>query len=446
VTPFLARLPAALAFIALVLMSMSWTLGRTGSLAAARIAGLLVLSTLALAWLGREAKLDMLAAALSLGGAALLDGAAHGRARRRHVLWAGLVLGLGLLTKGPLVLLVPLAVLLVGGEPGSRLRDRLRRAPLGRTCGLAVLVALAWFVPALLQAGPAYGEALLLGQAATRIAGAGNHLQPPWFYLLDLPVWALPWGPLYLVILGMAFVPRWSAKLGPTAGLARAAVVLIVLYSFVPTKHIRYLAPVLPLLAIPLAAWIRTCVVPRVSALPRMCSLLPLVLGLAAAGLIVACVLSPVGGWAAAIPAAGLVLTGVWGCRRRQLPGTPTYVVLLVAVFAISALTVLRYRFRTPRHVRFNRQLAATLQARDARVWIAAPWHPEDVFLGAPHAERLESWEMAGGLPRHAVVVLAARDLPRLEAARGAGATILFTEERPDGRLVVDVDSSLANR
>lgn len=446
VTPFLARLPAALAFLALVLMSLSWALGRTGSVTAARITGLLVLSTLALAWLGREAKLDMLAAALSFGGAALIDGAAHGRARRRHVLWAGLVLGLGLLTKGPLVLLVPLAVLLVGGEPGTRLRDRLRRARVGRTFGLAALVALAWFLPALLQGGSAYGEALVLGQAATRIAGAGNHLQAPWYYLVAMPVWALPWGPLYLLALVAACLPRWSALLGPTAGLARAAVLLVVLYSLVPTKHMRYLAPVLPLLAISVAWWARTTVLPRVAVLPRPCVHLALILGLAAVGVVAACRLSTVGGWAALLPAAGLVLAGAWCYRRRAQPRALFHAVLLGAVFAVSAVTVLRYRFRVRRHVRFNQELARTLESDSSRVWTVAPWHPEDLFLGAPRARPLPSIDAAGltALPPDALIVCDVAAVAELEAARGLPARIVFTEPRTGGRVIVRFDAAPA--
>ncbi len=442
VTPFLARLPAALAFIALVLACAWWTRMRTGSVTAARIAGLLALSTLALAWLGREAKLDMLAAALSVWGAALIDAAAHGRAHPRLAIVAGVVLGLGLLTKGPLVLLVAAAVLLAGGEPGTRLGRRLHSARLGRTLCFALLVALAWFLPALLLSDAGYGEALLVDQAAKRLSGLGDHLEPLWYYLVALLHQARPWGVIYLVIMAAALVPKAAAKLGPTAGLARAALALLVLYSLFPTKHIRYLAPALPLAAIPLAWWIRTSVLPRVPALPRWCGAFAVVTFVGAAVVIVACRLSTVGGWAAIVPAAGLLLTGAWAYRRRAVAGTLVYALLLGSVCAVSAETVLRYRFRIPRHVRFNRQVAETLRAGDAQVWTVAPWYPEDLFLGAPHARYLGAVGAGGAATPApgAVVVCRASDLAALEAARGKRARILFEEPTHRPRLIVRFD------
>jgi len=439
VTPFSTRLPAALAFVALVLAAAWWARRRTGSVVAARTAGLLTLSTFLLAWLGREGRLDMLAAALSVWGAARLDVAAHGPSRARNAVTTGLILGAALLTKGPLVLLVGAAVLLVGGRPESRLRERLRHARLGRTLLVALLVAAAWLVPAGLQGGSGYLRTLLLDQAATRVSGAGNHLHGPGHYFLMLPLWGLPWGPGLLLVMLASLLPRTARALGPTAGLARAALLLLVIYSSVPTKHVRYLAPVAPLALVALAWWFVHTLLPRLRPRPRTCRAIGWILPLAAVGLVALGATRPVPSWAPIVPALGLVLTGLWCVRARGRPTTPEAALLLIAVFAISAGTVLRTRSRVPRHVRFNDALARLIDGDGRRVWTVEPLHPEDVFRGAPHAHPFGRPERAGTtrLAPDAVIVCRVDELPALEAARGASARVLLREEQVDHPRVV---------
>ena len=66
VTPFLVRLPSALGLLLLVLTTWRWTVWRTGSEQAGRLAALLLISTFGVAWLGRAGRLDMLGAAVSV--------------------------------------------------------------------------------------------------------------------------------------------------------------------------------------------------------------------------------------------------------------------------------------------------------------------------------------------------------------------------------------------
>jgi len=111
--------------------------------------------------------------------------------------WIGfsLALGLGLLVKGPVMLLhVVFPVLL------APLWSEQARAAPARWYGRAALATLggfalfaAWLVPALLQGDAAYREALLWKQTAGRIVKSFDHARAWWWYLAILPALAFPW-------------------------------------------------------------------------------------------------------------------------------------------------------------------------------------------------------------------------------------------------------------
>ena len=124
----------------------------------------------------------------------------HHRAEPRWLLF-GLCIGLGLLTKGPVMLLHVIFPWLLGPLWSDWARQhRARwygRGMLSLLLGAAML--LAWALPAGFAGGEAYRDRLFFTQTAGRVVdklakgkNLQNHAEPFWFYLLWLPVLLFP--------------------------------------------------------------------------------------------------------------------------------------------------------------------------------------------------------------------------------------------------------------
>lgn len=414
VTPFLARLPSALGLFALVLLTAWWTRMRTGSAGTARIAALLVLSTAAVAWLGRGARLDMMASALAVAAAAVLDRAALGLGTRRTPWIAGLLVGAALLTKGPPLLLVPAAVLFASSRDRT-LGQRLRAARPLLVVVVGFAIALLWFVPAVRAAGwEPYGQKLLIGQAAERITGTLDQSQAAWYYLLTVPALFALWGLGYLAAAAGSLIPRVRRSLGPAASLTVAGACVLVIFSLIPTKHVRYLVPVVPLFAMALACWFRLWWRRpararwdlHLRALAGVCALA--VIGLVVAGSLQAGALPGLLGPALAFAALAVVAwRSTTACDlRRRFVTCALYGLVLVML----TQGVVRPRFHDGNKQRFNRRLAE-LRTGDVPVWIAHGMVPENVFHGAPEARYfLDPAEPVPGETGERTLVVCLRD------------------------------------
>lgn len=176
---------------------------------------------------------------------------------------AGLALGLGILTKGPVALLhvLPLALLAPLWRAGW-LRGREQAAPRwGRWyagVGLAVLVAaavaLAWALPSALAGGKEFGREIFWSQTVDRIVTTVHHLRPFWFYAAMLPVLLLPWLFFPAVWRGLWALARGSGPRPPGLGVALAWIVPVFLaFSAFRGKQIQYLLPVVPAMAFVIA-------------------------------------------------------------------------------------------------------------------------------------------------------------------------------------------------
>ncbi len=228
-----------------------------------------------------------LAAATVAAMLALLRGAETGRGRYWALL--GLAIAVGVLAKGPVILIhVTPALLLIPLWAGKRRGASARRLVAGG--GLALATALGvvalWLIPAIVAGGPEYREAVLWTQSAGRMADSFAHAKPWWFYLALLPALLFPW----------AWMPGlWRAALDRDIfrepGLRLCLVWgggALLLFSLISGKQAHYLVPELAAVAIVvarLARDVRSTVM--VAALP--------VLLLAALGLGVAAGLVPIG-------------------------------------------------------------------------------------------------------------------------------------------------------
>jgi len=166
--------------------------------------------------------------------------------RKRGLLWLGAGIGLGVLAKGPVILLHVLPAAVAAPWWAPQLKGKLRRwygdLLLGVLLGAAL--ALAWALPAAYYGGEAYRHAIFWGQTAGRVSESFAHRAPFWYYLPLLPVILFPW-----------FVwPRfWRGISVQDAGqkfLAAWLLLTLIGFSLVSGKQAKYLVPFLPAFAL----------------------------------------------------------------------------------------------------------------------------------------------------------------------------------------------------
>ncbi len=293
------------------------------------------------------------------------------RARTARAAWGGwaltgLALGLGLLAKGPVVLLAPLAVAVLapwwgrGERPAAGAAGLPDRRGVGwlawsgwyagllAALALAAAVALAWALPAAATGGPRYAEAILLTQTEERIVHSFAHRRPWWWYLPLLPAMLAPFS-LWPALWRAAWRRRPA---GPGVRFCLAWLVpCFAVLLLVSGKQPHYLLPLLPACALLIAF-----LMPAAEALRRPGDLAPLLGLLALLGAAIAAAPLLAGhlglpGWLRDVqPLAGLVLLALLAlfanpvlfprlhqggnAERRTLAFTLLSVVLVVAAHA----------------------------------------------------------------------------------------------------------------
>jgi 4-amino-4-deoxy-L-arabinose transferase-like glycosyltransferase len=163
----------------------------------------------------------------------------RGRGWERWSVAAWVAIALGILTKGPVALAVPLLVAL----PYAIWRRRTWAVldPLGMLAMLAVV--LPW-VFAVSRQVPGFLRYVLVVETADRLAGSGLGRTAPWWYFLPITVGAaLPWS-----LVALAGLRR---RRGPAAGplpvfLLLWIVVPVVFFTLSQSKRPQYVLPVVP--------------------------------------------------------------------------------------------------------------------------------------------------------------------------------------------------------
>ncbi|WP_367154923.1 ArnT family glycosyltransferase [Methylomonas sp. HYX-M1] len=158
-----------------------------------------------------------------------------------------LATGLGLLAKGPVVLLYLLPCALT-------VRFWLQTVPerwfihlvIALSAGMGL--ALCWAIPAAAAGGENYAGAILWHQTADRAAGTRIHARPFFLYLLFLPLLTFPW---------ISWRPLWRGgqwqliKSDPALRFCWLWLLsAFLLFSLLPSKQLHYLIPALPAFAL----------------------------------------------------------------------------------------------------------------------------------------------------------------------------------------------------
>lgn len=186
--------------------------------------------------------------------------------RRAGFLWLGAGIGLGVLAKGPVILLhlLPVAAVAPWWAPAVRAAPARWYLGLLGAVLLGAALALVWALPAGYFGGEAYRRAIFWGQTAGRVAESFAHRSPWWYYLPLLPAILFPWliwPALWRGLRAVGFGPESTGA----RFLAAWLVLTVVGFSFVSGKQAKYLVPMLPAFALlagyalaklqPLARW-----------------------------------------------------------------------------------------------------------------------------------------------------------------------------------------------
>ena len=255
IRPWVARLIPATAALATVLLTFLWgrrALGeRAGFLGAA---GLCLTAGFIL--LGRTVVLDsLLTACVVASWSAAYSAVAGSSLRRRWWVVAAIACGLGVLTKGPvaMVLVVPPVLACQCLVPAFA---RPRLAAWGAFIGLALAVAGPWYTAMAIQE-PNYLKEFVWKNHVLRYVQAYIHAQPWWFYLPILIGLTFPWSLLWPALVYFLGTRAPAVTQLRTRGLGFTMLSLIwwvLFYSASESKSPPYMQPAMVPLALLLGA------------------------------------------------------------------------------------------------------------------------------------------------------------------------------------------------
>ena len=210
-------------------------------------AALVLMSTLLWIVFSTAVMFDVMLAFWVLFGMHGIVSAADGR--RHGFVMLGIAIGMGVLTKGPVILLnlLPITVLAPWWNPGLRWSRWFGGVVLAVLLGAAI--ALAWAIPAGLAGGEAYRNAIFWGQTANRMVESFAHRRPIWWYLPLLPLLLFPWFVWPGFWKALAQRRRQGFDRGMRFCLAWMLPVLVA-FSFISGKQPHYLVPLFPAFAL----------------------------------------------------------------------------------------------------------------------------------------------------------------------------------------------------
>ncbi|MCK5876418.1 MAG: glycosyltransferase family 39 protein [Candidatus Marithrix sp.] len=174
----------------------------------------------------------------------------------------GIAIGLGVLTKGPVILLhlLPIALLAPWWSSEKNLLKHYFSLILSIVIG--TVIALTWAIPAGLVGGEEYQQAIFFNQTANRLINSFAHQQPVWWYLVWFPLALFPlsfWLPVWRSLFQL---PKyWNDK-----GIRFCVLWIVpvfISFSLISGKQLHYLLPILPAFALLIAYLLEKISVPK---------------------------------------------------------------------------------------------------------------------------------------------------------------------------------------
>lgn len=211
-------------------------------------AALVLASSLLWIFFSTAAMFDVMLAFFTLAGMhGILRATEGGRAAGFALL--GLAIGLGVLAKGPVILLhtLPVALLAPWWQPG--LPWKRWYAGIAGAVLLGATIALAWAIPAGIAGGEDYQRAIFWGQTAHRVVQSFAHKRAIWWYLPLLPVMFFPWLLIPGVWRGLRDLIRGRLDRGTRLCIAWLLPVFLT-FSLISGKQMHYLIPLFPAFAL----------------------------------------------------------------------------------------------------------------------------------------------------------------------------------------------------
>ena len=382
---------------------LTWALGRRLWPQHAGLGGeaaLLLSGTLLWVLFSTAVMFDVLLAFWVLVGMHGILSAAEGK--RHGFVLLGVAIGLGVLTKGPVILLnlLPITVLAPWWNPGLKWARWFGGVLLA--VGLGAAIALAWAIPAGEAGGEAYRNAIFWGQTADRMVESFAHRRPFWWYVPLLPLLLFPvfvWPGFWR---GLAAHVKAGLDRGTRFCLAWMLPVFVA-FSFISGKQPHYLVPLFPAFMLLAARVLRERPASRIGLPALLAAVLGIALVLVAAGQF-GDLHDDIAELPPAWPGALLVLAAgvAWWAGRRGASGTLSLALLGAAFLALVQISVMRAM--APLYDVKPMALAIKQVQDEGRpVANAAKYHAQYQFLGrleAPLAE-LTGNELAPWLAAH---------------------------------------------
>jgi 4-amino-4-deoxy-L-arabinose transferase-like glycosyltransferase len=379
------------------------------------------------------------------GVLAAADGKRHG------FILLGIAIGMGVLTKGPVILLnlLPVVVLAPWWNPGLKWIRWVGGLVLAVLLGAAI--ALAWALPAGLSGGEAYRNAIFWGQTANRMVESFAHRRPFWWYLPLLPLLLFPW--FVWPGLWKALRHHWRDGLDRGTRFCLAWMLpVFIAFSLISGKQPHYMVPMFPAFALLAARVLAGRPETRVGVPALLVAGLGGVLILAASGRIAAlldqvAVLPPI--WPGALLMA--LALAAWAAGRRGF--SPVLILSLLGTATLALVQLAAMRSIDPLYdIKPMAQAIRQVQDEGLPVANVANYHAQYQFLGrleTPLVE-LHGTEAGRWLAAHpdAYAVIYLKDREQLEAiiharhkqAYRGGAVVLVDTQTAARLLAVHVE------
>ena len=160
-------------------------------------------------------------------------------------------IGGGILTKGPVIFVHVLPVSLLyffwRAEGGKTFWRWYFEVLMGVCVGIGLV--LVWVIPAVIQGGETYKQAILWGQTANRVVASFAHKRSIFWYVPLLPAMLFPW-----IFIRPAWYGLKNLKQDKSSQVVLVwALSTFVLFSLISGKQMHYLIPMLPAIALLLA-------------------------------------------------------------------------------------------------------------------------------------------------------------------------------------------------